>query len=111
MLPVPVVLWLGDLESPRPKANPPFELARGRALESRRSLYVDLAGKLSRPEPNVLERPDGRREKRREGFPPASPELLVFLREKPNERRLDSVLFLGWAMASFDIGPAMEVGG
>ena len=66
---------------------------------------------LSRWEEKVFERDEGRRENRREDFP-VSPELLVFLLEKPKDvRRLDSVLCLGAAMASFDIGPAMEVGG
>lgn len=73
---------------------PGRELARGRALEPRRSLY-GWVGMLSRCEENVFESEDGRREKRREPFP-VSPELPVFFLEKPKEvRRLESVLCLG----------------
>lgn len=108
---LPLVLWLGDLESPWPNAAAGLELALGRALESRRSLYEDFAGMLSRCEENVFESDDGRREKRRDDFPPVSPDVLVFLREKPKERRLESVLWRGAAMLSLGIGPAIEVGG
>jgi hypothetical protein len=66
---------------------------------------------LSLCEENVLESEEGRSEKRRDDFPPASLDVLVFLREKPKDRRLESVLCRGAAMGSFDIGPAMEVGG
>lgn len=65
---------------------------------------------LSLCEEKVFEREDGRREKRRDLF--VSPELLVFLREKPKEvRRLESVLCRGALMLSLEIGPAMDVGG
>lgn len=108
---LPVVLWLGDLESCCPKAAAALELALGLALESRRSLYADFAGILSLCEEKVLESEDGRSEKRREDFPPVSPDVLVFLREKPKERRPESVLWRGAAMLSLGIGPGIEVGG
>jgi hypothetical protein len=95
---------------PRPNAMPDFEVARGRALEPRRSCE-DVAGMLSRCEENVFEREEGRSEKRREDLP-VSP-LELFLREKPKDvRRLDSVLGRGpVVVGSFDIGPAIDVGG
>jgi hypothetical protein len=90
---------------------PGRELARGRALEPRRS----CAGKLSRCDEKVFERDEGRSEKRREGLP-LSPELpVVFFLENPKDvRRLESVLCLGCdvvATLSLDMGPAIEVGG
>lgn len=92
---------------------PGRELARGRELEPLRSCD-DWAGRLSRLDEKVLDSDDGMMEKRREdlGF---SPLLALFFREKPKEvRRLDSMLVLGPVVAltlSFDMGPAMEVGG
>jgi hypothetical protein len=105
---LPVVLWLGERESPRPNAIAGLELARGRALDPLRSVGEDLAAMLSRCE-KVLESEDGRREKRRDGLL-VSLELFVFLRVNPKERRPESLDCLEVDMASFDIGAAMEVG-
>lgn len=69
-----------------------------------------FAGILSRWDEKVFDSEDGRSENLRDDF--VSPELPVFLREKPNEvRRLDSVLCRGAAVGSLGMGPAIDVGG
>lgn len=89
---LPVVLWLGERLSPRPKAIPgrdPERLREVGAAELRLSAaeWELGGGMLSLLPEKVFDKDDGKRENRLDGFAP--PDWSVFFRLKPKEVRRD----------------------